>query len=158
PYLVWAAARSDEDTFDGSGSNFGRAARALERFGICEADLAPTVNVEAPLDTKISAAAKRTALGLARGVHIDWIRFCRNTGGLAPAEMEAIKTTLAAGHPVAIGMRWPKQLRVENQQLGLLATCKSEDEVQDGHCVTLVGYEESAQYAGGGAFTIRNTW
>lgn len=158
PYLVWAAVKADADTFDTRGSNFGRAARALERFGICGEAQVMIVDADNPLRTVVSRAAVQEAAALGRNITIDWIRFWKKPIGASVSELNSVKARLAAGHPVAIGMYWPKNLRVADEALCLLDTCKSEDETFDGHCVTLVGYEDNERLPGGGAFLFRNTW
>lgn len=158
PYLAWAAARADQDAFDRKGSNFGRASRALERFGICERAQMPTADEDHPLNTAVSNETLRSATRLAKGLRIDWIRFWKSPPGLTDTEMLSVKRHLYAGHPVAVGMRWPKKLTVKDAGLCLLGTCRSLDETFDGHCVTLVGYEDNPRLPGGGAFIIRNTF
>jgi hypothetical protein len=157
-YLAWAAARSDRDTFDGRGSNFGRAARALERFGIADLSAVPSQDEKQPLDTQMPLSIQKSAALLARGLQFDWIRLKKDQPGFSAEEMTAVKRRLADGHPVAVGMRWPKNLTVEDASLCLLGTCRSLDETMDGHCVTLVGYQDNAHFSGGGTFIIRNTW
>jgi len=157
-HLVQAAAKTDQDTIDSRGSNFGRAARAIERFGVSRRDGSPAGDEGAPLSPNVPESHRRQASALGRGIQEDWIRFWRSPPGWTAQELETVKRRLAAGHPVAVGMRWPKQLTVEDRDLCLLGTCQSLDETFDGHCVTLVGYEDGAKFPGGGVFLIRNTW
>ena len=60
---------------------------------------------------------------------------------------------LAAGHPVACGLRWPNALKGSD----LLAVPRA-DEVSDGHSIAFVGYEDDPAINGGGAFRIRNSF
>jgi hypothetical protein len=93
-YLVWAAEKADLDVVDQSGSNFGRAARALERFGICEDKLVPPkplgkadtkVNDKTTAqETPITTAAIKNALQLGRGLRVNWLRFYHTPTGLTP--------------------------------------------------------------------------
>ena len=158
PYLTWAAAKADPDAIDSAGSNYGRAARALERFGISEIANLKTEGDRAEHITSASSATLEKALLTAKGVRLDWLRFWHRPLGLSDAEMLSIKEHITSGHPVSIGMMWPKELQVPDPVNCLLANCKTEDETSDGHCVALVGYEDNESQPGGGAFIIRNNW
>lgn len=157
-YLLWAAATADKTATDRRGSNFGRATRALSQFGVAPRDLVKPENERRPLAAEIPQETVRDAVSLGRGIAIDWIRFWKAPPGLTEAEMESVKRHIAEGHPVAVGLRWPKRLTVEDKELCLVGTCRSLDETFDGHCVALVGYQDDPSLPGGGAFLIRNSW
>jgi hypothetical protein len=150
-YLQLGAEKDDHLAPDHQGSNFGRAVRALEEFGICSLDLCP------PSTSQITPLMMNSAIPLGSGLVVDWVRYYKPTGGLTESEMRAAKKRLDEGHPLAIGMRWPKNLKVASNDVCLLGECEKGD-VIDGHCVTVVGYEDNPQYPGGGCFLIRNTW
>jgi hypothetical protein len=67
------------------------------------------------------------------------------------SQLSAVKAALAAGHPVACGLRWPVSARGRD----LLAP-PAPDKVRDGHSIVLAGYEDDPRRDGGGVFTFRN--
>src|SRR5262249_43859301 len=66
----------------------------------------------------------------------------------------AIKAALAAGHPVACGLRWPKSSDGDDR----LIQVPPANKVEDGHSIAFVGYENDPSVPGGGFFRIRNSW
>ncbi len=66
--------------------------------------------------------------------------------------MLAIRQALAARHPVACGLRWPKQLHGYQ-----LLEAPPPKKVFDGHSIMLTGYADDAQRPGGGVFLFRNS-
>ena len=64
----------------------------------------------------------------------------------------AIKKAFAHGHPVACGLRWPKDLKGYE-----LIQVPPPNAVFDGHSIALVGYVDDAQ-DNGGVFLFRNSW
>ncbi len=65
-----------------------------------------------------------------------------------------IRRQLASGHPVAVGMRWPKKVEFDGSHV--LAVPPPE-EVFDGHSIVLVGYRDAPEMPGGGVFIFRNS-
>jgi hypothetical protein len=80
---------------------------------------------------------------------------------LSPRNVDAIRTAISELHPVAIGIpvyaSWYESGVV--RKYGNI-TVPLPGEVPDpiGHAITLVGYEDNADYAGGGYFIVRNSW
>jgi len=66
--------------------------------------------------------------------------------------MLAIREALADGHPVACGLRWPKQLHGYQ-----LLEAPPPEKVFDGHSIMFTGYTNDAQRPGGGVFLFRNS-
>ena len=152
-YMEWAADQTDRTSPDHQGSNFGRATRALEQYGVCPLALCPQSA------RSVTQSAIDAALFLGSGIVIDWVRFWRkNKPGeeLSNDELLLAKQRLANGHPIAVGLCWPKDLKIVSPE-HLIGEYDDAD-VIDGHCVTLAGYEDNPDYPGGGTFIIRNTW
>ena len=151
-FLSWAASATDAE--GQGGSNFGRAHRGLEKFGIAPLAFGgdPDVNGvgRTPDRSTLEAAAATGAIDL------QWIRFWNDRESLSLEQLGAIKTEIASGHPVAVGMRWPKHLAFFAGSFLLQVPTRTD--VFDGHCVALVGYEDRADLPGGGAFLFRNSW
>lgn len=150
-FLNWAGHRATGRTVD--GGFFWELWNGYEQFGICaEEDLpyAPAFDASIePSDAALEAAARRR--GLAARLH--WIKEWNPETGLGDATLGEVKRTLAAGHPVCGGFRWPKTARWHD---GLLAMATT-DEVFDGHSVLLSGYVDDGDTPGGGWLTIRNS-
>ena len=72
---------------------------------------------------------------------------------MSEVELTEIKRAIAAGHPVACGLRWPKNLKGSE-----LLDVPTANQVFDGHSVALVGYEEGPGKPGGGVFQFRNSF
>jgi len=66
-----------------------------------------------------------------------------------------IQEELAGGHPVAIGMRWPKKVRFDDSHL--LQMPGGPDDVFDGHSIVLVGYRANPERPQEGRFIFRNS-
>jgi hypothetical protein len=152
-FLSWSAAATDDES--NAGSNFGRAYRGLEKFGLAPLKLGGDPDAqgrgETPDDkTKVAAAT------IGR-FDIHWIRFWNNRDELSAEQLTAIESEIAAGHPVAVGMRWPNRTTFDRNDRYLL-NVPPRGKVFDGHCVALIGYKLDANLAGGGAFLFRNSW
>ncbi|HEV3386675.1 MAG TPA: C1 family peptidase, partial [Gemmata sp.] len=100
---------------------------------------------------KPSPEAVREAKALAQRWDVHWIKRWDVTQRLSDAQIHAIKQAIAAGHPVASGLRWP------NKGDDLIDVPPA-DKVFDGHSILLVGYEDDASKPGGGVFVFRNSW
>ena len=81
-----------------------------------------------------------------------WIKRWDVQRPLGPLQMLGIRQALAAHHPVACGLRWPKQLGGYQ-----LLKVPPPDQVFDGHSVMLTGYARDAQRPGGGVLLFRNS-
>ncbi len=113
-----------------------------------------------PYVVEYDAVARPSAEALAeaaarRDVAAVWLKRWDASTGMTPEMLERMKRSLAEGHPVAIGLRWPN--REEYDEDGRLAM-PADGEVFDGHSVALVGYRDDATAAGGGVFIFRNSF
>ncbi len=148
-YLNWAAHRACQRRTD--GSMFDDAIRGLRLYGVCTADLLPYAAAFsadlAPPQAAHDDAATRT------GVAAVWIKRWDLRDGLDSAEQQAVRASLAAGHPVAVGLRWPNQVQIDDAHLLALPP---DGEVFDGHSVIVVGYRDDPAWPGGGGFLFRN--
>ncbi len=149
-YVNWASHNSNGRRSD--GSFFSDAVRGMRISGVCRQDLMPYVaqwnDSVAPSVDAVKDAAKRTDIAPR------WIKHWNVKTGLTTAQMQAIKSAIAGGHPVAVGMRWPKNVRFDAD--GVIAYSDG-DEVFDGHSIVYVGYEDDAAKPGGGVFIFRNS-
>jgi len=150
-YLNWASHQRNHRTVD--GSFFSDALEGLEKFGICSEQLLPyAVNFDPSLSPSMQARIEALHR---RDFAAEWIKEWDVKTGLTDAQLESICQNLAEGHPVAVGLRWPKQARYDS--LHLLALPPPAD-VFDGHSIVLVGYDEDDAPANdGGTFTFRNS-
>jgi hypothetical protein len=150
-FLNWAGHRATGRTVD--GGFFWELWDGYEQFGICaETDLpyadAFDVALE-PADGILSAATTRR--GEAAQLH--WVKEWDPETGLTEAELQDVRRSLAAGHPVCGGFRWPKKPKWDNDLLAMAPP----SEVFDGHSILLSGYADDAEAPGGGRFAIRNS-
>jgi len=148
-FLNWASHMSNGRTTD--GSFFSDAIRGLRIDGICREDLMPYAaeyDADAgPSDEALTDAAHR------RDVSATWIKAWDVNTGMDEEMLRSVRATLAAGHPVALGMRWPHKAEFPD---GLLQVPPREG-VFDGHSIVLVGYEDDEGKPGGGSFIFRNS-
>jgi len=149
-YLNWASHRTNDRTQD--GSFFSDALNGIERYGVCREDLMPYAD-----DYEPHAAPPATAVAEARArkrVTGRWIKEWDVKTGLTATQLSAIRQALAEGHPVAVGLRWPKHAHFDDQNV---MNQPSPDEVFDGHSIVLVGYRDDPSAPGGGVFLFRNS-
>jgi hypothetical protein len=149
-FLIWAKREaSGLDTPE--SAYFYEAARALNTYGICRANLMP---YQATTDSsrQPSEAARADARARSKRWHINWIRRWDTNRQLGTGEMASLKRSLADGRPVAIALRWPKKYPKSHimQALDL-------NDVKVGHSVVFVGFEDDARAAGGGYFRFLNS-
>lgn len=149
-YLNWASHRSNGRTTD--GSFFSDGLRGLRMHGLCSEALMPYApeydpEIQPSEHATRDAAARKDIAGL-------WIKSWDVETGMTPKMLARIKGEIASGHPVAIGMRWPK--RESYDSANVLAVPAPED-VFDGHSIVLVGYRDDDSEPGGGVFTFRNS-
>ena len=127
------------------------AFHGLETLGICRAKLMP-YEPNANAHRKPSMNALENARSRARRWRIHWVRRWNTARPLDDAELRAIKQAVAAGHPVACGLRWPNDL-----QGHVLSEVPNSRDVFDGHSIVLAGYTDNPQQNGGGSFLFRNS-
>ena len=88
-----------------------------------------------------------------------WIRRWNVSRPMSEAQFVGLKRAMAAGHPVACGLRWPNKLSGS-----AILSDNPPGGVSDGHSIAFVGYTDStaagapAQRVGGGTFRFRNSF
>jgi hypothetical protein len=130
---------------------FYEAAHGLNSRGICRAGLMPY----APRGDdrrRPSPKALEDARGRAGHWRVHWIRRWNVARPLDGGELLAIKEVLAAGHPVACGLRWPKAM-----QGASIVAVPPPREVLDGHSIVLTGFADAAGPNRVGMFSFRNS-
>lgn len=149
-YLNWASHQSNGRETD--GSFFSDAVRGVRMFGICREALLPyAAEYDGALSPSVEA---RTDARTRRSISARWIKQWDVKTGMTPEMIVRIKEELAGGHPVAIGMRWPKSAQFDD---GHVLAVPGPEDVFDGHSVVLVGYRDDAAKPGGGVFIFRNS-
>lgn len=148
-YLVWAA---DEATgARGDQAMFYEALTGLNSLGICTVDSAPYGSVAEDIQ-RPSEGAIDAARDLRERWRIHWIKLWDVKQPLSDEQMDAIRSALAAGHPVACGLRWPHRGRGDR-----ILEVPSARDVYDGHSIALTGYRVDESLPGGGVFLFRNS-
>ncbi|NPV47782.1 MAG: C1 family peptidase [Armatimonadetes bacterium] len=154
-YLNWASHQSNGRDTD--GTFFADGLRGLWMLGVCRSTLLPyrkdfDPDLVPPAAAIAEAASRRDISGR-------WIKRWNPRTGMTDRMLRLMKQSLAEGHPVAIGLRWPKQ---EEYAAGDVLVVPRASEVFDGHSVILVGYDDDTAQPGGGTFIFRNhagpTW
>ena len=148
-YLIWAADESTGQT--GDQAMFYKAVLGLNELGICNSAEMPYLT-KPETKRKPSAAAIANARQWRERWQVEWIKRW-SYSPLSKAELTEIKRAIAAGHPVACGLRWPKDLKGSE-----LWDVPAANQVFDGHSIVLVGYEEGPAKPGGGVFQFRNSF
>ena len=148
-YLIWAANEATGQT--GDQAMFYEAEAGLEKLGICREVLMP---FESAPDSQRSPspAAREDARTRAGRWRVHWIRRWNVAIPMTEVELKGIKSALAAGHPVACGLRWPKAPKGH-----ALLDVPPPSQVRDGHSIALVGYADDRAQKGGGTFVFRNS-
>jgi len=149
-FLIWAAHKATGHA--GDQAMFYEAFYGLETLGICQSALmpySPAVNSR----HKPSAKALEDARGRAGHWRVHWVRRWNVARPLEGSELKGIKEALAAGHPVACGLRWPKALKGH-----VLREVPPPQGVFDGHSIVLAGYADDSKENGGGMFVFRNSF
>jgi serine/threonine protein kinase len=147
-FLVWAA--KEATGLPGDPGKLYRAVFGLNALGICSDELMPVERLpNAPRQPTPAAVANAKQESQRWRVH--WIKLWDVQSPLSREKMLRILRELAAGHPVACGLRWPKQFRGYQ-----IVTVPAPKQVLDGHCVILTGYRIDAKQPGGGVFLFRN--
>jgi hypothetical protein len=148
-FLIWAANKATGRS--GDQAMFYEAMHGLETLGICRATLMPylpTANARREPTPKALANARE----LAGRWQVHWLRRWNVARPLDDAELQGIKHALESGHPVACGLRWPKELKGD-----FLREVPAPRDVFDGHSIVLVGYADNPVHNGGGMFVFRNS-
>ncbi len=146
-FLIWAG--NQASGLKGDQAMFYKAVHGRNTLGICSEELMPYARRSAGGP---SAAARADARKRAERWHVHWIRRWNVRRQLSNVELHAIKQTLADGHPVACGLRWPKELRGHE-----LRAVPRPNAVFDGHSIVLTGYADNPKKAGTGVFQFRNS-
>lgn len=150
-FLIWAARKATGKT--GDQAMFYEAVCGLNRLGICADRLMPYANT-ADAHRKPSAEALADARRLSERWNVVWIKRWDVTNPLTDRQVHELKQALADHHPVACGMRWPKQDRDGHELLKVLPA----SDVEDGHSVLLTGYVDDPHQHGGGTILFRNSF
>ncbi len=148
-FLIWAGNKASGMT--GDQAMFYKAVHGLDVLGICSDELMP-YRSSSDATRRPSPAALANAKEESRRWRVHWIKRWDVQCPLSPPQILAIRRALAGGHPVACGLRWPKQLH--GYQLLEVPPPKK---VFDGHSIMLTGYSDDARRPGGGIFLFRNS-
>jgi hypothetical protein len=150
-FLIWAAHAVSGHKGDDQAM-FYETVSGLNAYGICTSKLMPYAGARDP-KRKPSKEALADASTRAQRWKIHWIRRWDLKSRLSAAALTEIKQTLAAGHPVACGLRWPKKLTGDE-----ILQVPAAQEVEDGHSIAFTGYQDDPKKPGGGVFLFRNSW
>ncbi|MFT3883025.1 MAG: C1 family peptidase [Gemmatales bacterium] len=149
-YLVWAANQATGDKNE--QAMFYDATQGLQMLGICSEVLMPYKNnwdpQRKPSDEAIAEAKARHQW------NVQWIKRWNTKTGLSENQLQATKRQLAEKHPVAVGLRWPKEQKLNAEHV---LTMPPPGGVFDGHSILFVGYRDDAKEPGGGVFLFRNS-
>ncbi len=149
-YLVWAA--NEATGLDRDSAMFYEALCGLRKFGLCMDRLYPYSLEPGPVASPSREAIKD---GKTRTQWKErWIKRWDVNGGLDQDQVAMTKQELASGHPVAVGLRWPKDPKMSKD---LVFNTPPNEEVFDGHSVLFVGYRNEPDLPGGGVFIFRNS-
>lgn len=148
-FLIWAA--NEATGCVGDQAMFYEAVHGLNALGICAEDWMLYAQDSDPA-RKPSAAALADAQPRSGRWRVHWIKRWDTRLPLTDEQLRAIRQALAAGHPVACGLRWPKSLRGHE-----LLAVPAPAEVFDGHSIAFVGYTDEPGANGGGTFLFRNS-
>lgn len=149
-FLIWAADKISGQT--GDQAMFYKAVLGLNEYGVCSSELMPYKN-KPDAHRRPTPQAVADARKLRERWRVDWIKRWSVERQLTERELAEIKQSLASGHPVACGLRWPKHLK-GSQILAVLPA----NQVFDGHSIAFVGYEDDRSQPGGGIFRFRNSF
>jgi hypothetical protein len=148
-FTCWAARKASGKSRQ--QAMFFELTAGVEKLGACTSVLMPYTQSWNPNEQPSAEALKQSMVYRDRW-RPHWIRRWAYEPRVSEQEMEQMKRAIADEHPLAIGMRWPNS----NSPKDLLKPPAAK-EVFDGHCVTLVGYEDNASKPGGGVFILRDS-
>jgi hypothetical protein len=149
-YLIWAAHAGTRQP--GDQAMFYEAVHGLNSLGICTEALMP-YEIKRDPGHSPSPKARVNAKERSERWQAHWIKRWDVKRQLTKAELNMIKEALAAGHPVACGLRWPKKLDSAE-----IIQVPPPGQVDDGHSIAFVGYEDDPTKPGGGVFFFRNSF
>ena len=163
-YLNWAKNRANKTDVD--GGKFTDIIRGYSEFGMVPIKDMPNQAAfhpkhrDAPANSVIASGKEFARYRLM------FIKQWDNHKGMSEAQMEATKTALSAGHPVATGIWWLENF--ETVTVGNVPLLKeyprkdnsdpSKNPMFDGHSIDLVGFHEGREFPGGGYFIFRNSF
>ncbi len=139
-FLIWAGNKASGMT--GDQAMFYKAVHGLDVLGICSDELMP-YRSSSDATRRPSPAALANAKEESRRWRVHWIKRWDVQCPLSPPQILAIRQALAGGHPVACGLRWPKQLHGSE-----LLEVPPPKKVFDGHSIMLTGYSRRRPAAG----------
>ncbi len=148
-FLIWAA--NEATGLHGDQAMFYEAVQGLNVLGICSANLMPYA-AASDAHRQPSAASLADARTRRLRWKVTWIKRWDLKMPLTDAELLGMKESLALGHPVACGLRWPKKLHGHS-----LRDVPPPEGVFDGHSIAFVGYRDDPGQNGGGMFVFRNS-
>ncbi len=148
-FLIWAGCEASG--LKGDQAMFYKAVHGLNTYGISTAESMPYANKSDP-KRQPSKQALADARTRSERWQVEWIRRWNVERPLTDVEFLKIKKALADGYPVACGFRWPKTLKGHE-----ILNVPPRNQVEDGHSVALVGYEDDPRSNGGGFFRFRNS-
>ena len=149
-FLIWASDKASGQT--GDQAMFWKAVAGLNTYGICSEERMP-YGPKTRAQRRPSQQAVADARELAERWQVEWIKRWSVDRRLTDRQLVEIKQSLAHGHPVACGLRWPKELKGS-----ALLKVPAPNQVSDGHSIMFVGYEDDPAKPGGGVFTFRNSF
>jgi hypothetical protein len=149
-FLIWAGDKASGQS--GDQAMFWKAVAGLNTYGICSEERMPYGNKPRP-QRRPSPQALSEARELSERWQVEWIKRWSVDRRLTDQQLGEIKHALAHGHPVACGLRWPKNLKGSD-----LLDVPPANQVSDGHSIMFVGYEDSPGKSGGGVLTFRNSY
>jgi len=148
-FLIWAA--NEASGMTGDQAMFYKAVHGLNALGICSDELMPYES-SSDATRRPSPTALANAKEESWRWQVHWIKRWDVQNPLSPPQILAIREALAAGHLIACGLRWPKELHDYR-----LLEAPPLEKVFDGHSIMFTGYTEDAKQPGGGVFHFRNS-
>ena len=136
---------------------FYEAVQGLNVLGICDEGADAVRSDYKPRGTDPRAGLRPRPSPMrerAERWQVHWIRRWDVSRPMSDGEFQGIKRTLAKGHPVACGLRWPNKLNGSS-----ILSDNPPGGVSDGHSIAFVGYtDDAATSQGGGTFRFRNSF
>ncbi len=140
-FLIWAGDKVSGQI--GDQAMFWKAVAGLNAYGICAEELMPYGAQPRP-KRRPSAKAIADARQLAERWQVEWVKRWSVDRRLTEPQLLEMKRALTAGHPVACGLRWPKELKGS-----AILKVPAPNQVSDGHSIMFVGYEDDPKKPGG---------
>ena len=165
-YLNWAKNQANHTDWD--GGFFTDIIRGYQQFGmvpISDMPYLPAFHPKHPDTPKQPVIAEGKEFAR---FPFTFIKQWDNQKGMSEQELDATKTALRAGHPVATGIWWLQNFEtVTIDHVPLLKeyprsantnSAPSKNPMFDGHSINLVGFHEGKEFPGGGYFIFRNSF